>query len=60
LKKYEEASSTILKLNISHKLHYPNRFSIQCENKLNREKKEMIKIKEEIESNNLFKIDALI
>jgi hypothetical protein len=39
LNKYEEASSTILKLNISHKLHYPNRFSIQCENKLNEEKK---------------------
>jgi hypothetical protein len=31
LKKYEEASSTILKLSISHKLNYPNRFSIQCE-----------------------------
>jgi hypothetical protein len=60
LKKYEEASSTILKLNFSHRLHYPNRFSIRCENKLNKEKKEMINIEEEIESNNLFKINAVI
>ena len=60
LKKYEEASSTILKLSISHKLYYPNRFSIQCEKKLSTEKKEMINIEEEIEPNNLFKINALI
>lgn len=60
LKKYEEASSTILRLSISHKLHYPNRFSIQCEKKLIEEKKEMINIEAEIESNNLFKINALI
>jgi len=50
LKKFEEASSTIFKLNISHKLQYPNRFSIQCENKLNEEKKEMINIEEKIVS----------
>jgi len=60
LKKYDEASSTIFKLNISHKLHYPNRFSIQCEKKLIEEKKEMINIGKEIESNNLFKINAII
>jgi hypothetical protein len=60
LKKYDEASSTIFKLNISHKLHYPNRFSIQCEKNLIEEKKEMINIGKEIESNNLFKINAII
>ena len=59
LKKYEEASSTILKLNISHKLYYPNRFSIQCEKNLSTEKKEMINIEAEIESNNLIKINAI-
>ena len=60
LNKYEEACSAILKLRNSVNLHYPNRFSIQCEKKLNDEKKEMIKIEEEIESNNLFKINAVI
>jgi hypothetical protein len=60
LKKYEEASSTILKLGTSHKLHYPNRFSIQCENKLNEEKKEMINVELEIESKNLFKINPAV
>ena len=60
LNKYEEAASTILKLATSHKIHYPNRFSIQCENKLNEEKKEMIHVGAEIESNNLFKINAVI
>jgi hypothetical protein len=60
LKKYEEASATILKLSISHKLNYPNRFSIQCEKKLNEEKQEMINIGQEFESNNLFKINAII
>jgi thioredoxin-like negative regulator of GroEL len=59
LKKYEEASSTILKLRNSNN-QYPNRFSIQCENKLNEEKKELINIEEEIETNNLFKINAII
>jgi hypothetical protein len=60
LKKYEEASSAIFKLRNSVNLHYPNRFSIQCEKKLNEEKQEMINIGEEIESNNLFKINAII
>lgn len=60
LKKYEEASSTILKLDTSHKLQYPNRFSIQCEKKLSEEKKEMINVGGEIESKNLFKINAII
>jgi len=60
LKKYEEASSAILKLRNSVNLNYPNRFSMQCEKKLNNEKKEMINIEEEIESKNLFKINALI
>jgi len=60
LKKYEEASSAIFKLRNSVNLHYPNRFSTQCEKKLSTEKKEMINIEEEIESNNLFKINALI
>lgn len=59
LKKFEEASSTILKLGTSHKLHYPNRFSIQCENKLSEEKKEMINVGVEIESKNLIKINAI-
>ncbi len=59
LKKYDEASSTILKLSISHKLHYPNRFSIQCENKLIQDKKEIINIGKEFESKNMFKINAL-
>jgi len=59
LKKYEEASSAILKLSNSNN-QYPNRFSIQCENKINEEKKEMINVAVEIESNNLFKINALI
>jgi len=60
LNKYEEACSTILKIRNSIDLHYPNRFSIQCEKKLIEEKKEMINIGKEIESNNLFKINALI
>ncbi len=60
LKKYEEACSTILKLRNSVNLHYPNRFSIQCEKKLNDEKKEMINIGEEIEFNNLYKIKPVI
>ena len=60
LKKYEEASSTVLKLRISHKLHYPNRFSVQCENKLNEEKKEMMNVEVEIESKNLFKINPVV
>jgi hypothetical protein len=60
MKKYDAASSSILKLRNSDNLHYPNRFSIQCEKKLNEEKKEMINIEEEIESNNLFKINAVI
>ena len=60
LKKYEEASSTVLKLRISHKLHYPNRFSVQCENKVNEEKKEMMNVEVEIESKNLFKINPVV
>jgi len=60
LNKYEEASSAILKLGTSHKFNYPNRFSIQCEKKLSEEKKEMIHVGGEIESNNLFKINAII
>jgi len=60
LKKYEETSSTILKLLISHKPHYPNRFSIQCENKLNEEKNEMIHVGGEIESNKLYKIKTVL
>jgi hypothetical protein len=60
LKKYEEASSTILKLITSHKHHYPNRLSIQCENKLNEEKKEMINVEVEIESNNLFEKNTVV
>jgi hypothetical protein len=60
LKKYEEASSTILKLSSLSNQHYPNRFSIQCEIKLKKEKKEKINIGENIVSNNLFKINAII
>lgn len=60
LKKYEEASSTILKLFTYHKPHYPNRFSIQCENKLNEENNEMKHVGGEIESNKLHKIKTVL
>ena len=60
LKNYEEASSAILKLRNSINLHYQNRFSIRCENKLNEEKKEMINIEEDIEANKLYKIKTVI
>jgi hypothetical protein len=60
LKKYNEAYSAILNLRNPVNDHYSNRFSIQCEKKLNEEKKEMITVGKEIESNNLFKINAVI
>ena len=60
LKKYEEASASILKISNSLNRHYPNRLSIQCEKKLNEEKQEMINIGQEFESNNLFIINAII
>jgi thioredoxin-like negative regulator of GroEL len=60
LKKYEEASASILKISNSLNRYYPNRLSIQCEKKLNEEKQEMINIGQEFESNNLLIINAII
>jgi len=60
LKKYDEASAAIFKLRNPVNDQYPNRFSIQCENKLNEEKKEMTNIEEKIEAKQLNKIKNLV